>query len=54
MFVTKSPKASELCTNPEIAWAMTNKPNSVSLFCHQKHATWIIYDKDRFAHETFL
>ena len=33
-----------------IAWASTNKPNLISLQCHQKHIIRTIYDKDRFAH----
>ena len=33
-----------------IAWASTNKSNLISLYCHQKHAIRIIYDKDRFTH----
>ena len=33
-----------------IAQANTNKSNLISLYHHQKHAIWIIYDKDRFGH----
>ena len=33
-----------------VAWASTNKSNAISLYCHQKHAIRIIYDKDRFTH----
>ena len=33
-----------------VAWTGTNKPNSISIFRHQKHAISIIVDKDRFAH----
>ena len=33
-----------------IAWASTSKSNLISLYCYQKRAIRIIYDKDRFAH----
>ena len=36
--------------NANVAWARTNKSNVISLYCHQKHAIRIIYDKDRFTH----
>ena len=66
MFVTKSLKALELCTNQEIflakglsnyfsyatiAWTRTKKSNLISLYRHQKHVIRIIYNKDRFPYK---
>ena len=37
-----------------IPWASTIKSDLISLYCYQKHAIRIIYDKDRFAQTKFL
>ena len=68
MFVIKSLKALELCTNPEILVKDLSNNCIFHLFTatwtmqillgptltNQKHAIRIIYDKDRFAHTTPL